>query len=284
MSNMKSGKGFKKQENQFYLWCFTFNNYEQKDLTMMRLWLDNNCKTYVFQEETGEKGTKHLQGSISLSGKMRLTELKKIDSRIHWETTRNVVAAEKYACKEETRTGEIYRKTEKKRLFIRSMSKFDSIEPRKEVMEILEKEPDNRTINWIWSSKGGLGKTSTAAYLERNFEGVCIVNGKGADIKNSVIKHLDGEVGCAKKELDVVIVPVPRCNENYVSYAALEDIKDGLIYSGKYEGGFANIEHPHVVVMSNFYPDVSQLSEDRWNIICLDDVAEIEELEEVDDN
>ena len=89
---------------------------------------------------------------------------------------------------------------------------------------------------------------------------MCIVNGKGADIKNQVINYLKDN------ELDILIINVPRCNENHVSYAAMEEIKDGLIYSGKYEGGFANIEHPHVIVISNFAPEAHKLSEDRWNI------------------
>ena len=54
----------------------------------------------------------------------------------------------------------------------------------------------------------------------------------------------------------------------------MEEIKDGLIYSGKYEGGFANIEHPHVIVVSNFAPELSKLSEDRWNILKIDKISD----------
>lgn len=252
----------KKQGNQFYLWCFTFNNYEQSEICEFRIELNKLCKKYVFQEETGKNGTRHLQGSISLKIKKRLTELKKIDDRIHWEPTKNVKAADAYACKEETRTGEIYTH-EKKIAFKRTKSKFDDIKPRKEIMDIVLEEPDNRTINWIWSKEGKLGKTSTCAYLEHNYENVCIANGKGTDIKNTIISHLENN------KLDILIINVPRSNENYVSYAAIEEIKDGLIYSGKYEGGFANIEHPHVIVISNFEPRLETLSEDRWNIVEL---------------
>ena len=259
-----------KEGNQYINWCFTFNNYEGQ-ITELKIDLNRICDKYVFQEETGEEGTPHLQGSIHLKNRMRLTELKKINKNIHWEPTRNLEAADKYACKEETRTGKIYRK-EKRKAFIRTKSKFDSIIPRQDVIDIIEKEPDNRTINWIWSDKGRVGKTSTSAYIENNYDNVCIVNGKGADIKNSVIAHLE------KNKLDILIVNVPRCNEGHVSFAAIEEIKDGLIYSGKYEGGFANIEHPHVIVMCNFYPETSKLSEDRWNIINVDDKnATIEE-------
>ena len=243
----------RKQENQFIRWFFTFNNYGTEDITKLRIYFNKECKQYIFQEETGEQGTRHLQGSISWRARKRLTEFKHLDERIHWEATKNSKAADKYCCKEETRTGDVY-SHEKKKAFVRTSSKFDSIKPREELIEIIEQEPDNRTINWIWSEKGGIGKTSTCAYIEHNYEGVCIVNGKGADIKNQVIKHLE------TNDLDILIINVPRCNENHVSYAAMEEIKDGLIYSGKYEGGFANIEHPHVIVISNFAPEECKLS------------------------
>jgi hypothetical protein len=258
----------KKQQNQFVRWFFTFNNYGPNDITRLKIYFNRHCKSYIFQEETGANGTPHLQGSISWTTRKRLTEFKGFDERIHWEATKNSKAADKYACKEATRTGSVFIQ-EKVKAFVRTSSKFDTIKPREEIMELIRHEPDNRTINWIWSEEGGIGKTSTCAYIEQNYEGVCIVNGKGADIKNQVINHLK------ENELDILIINVPRCNENHVSYAAMEEIKDGLIYSGKYEGGFANIEHPHVIVISNFAPELEKLSEDRWNIkklsasICL---------------
>lgn len=253
----------KKQQNQFVRWFFTFNNYGPNDICKLKIYFNRHCKAYIFQEETGECGTPHLQGSISWNVRRRLTEFKALDERIHWEATKNSKAADKYACKEATRTGDVFIHGRKK-AFERTYSKFDEMMPRQEIMDIIEKEPDNRTINWIWSDKGGVGKTSTCAYIEHNFEGVCIVNGKGADIKNQVINYLKDN------ELDILIINVPRCNENHVSYAAMEEIKDGLIYSGKYEGGFANIEHPHVIVISNFTPEQHKLSEDRWNIKKID--------------
>lgn len=261
--NTVSHSSSSKRPNACYRWCFTLNNYEDGDILELRLKLNRLCKHYVFQEETGEQGTRHLQGSISLIKKERLSTLKEWDNRIHWEATRNAKCADAYACKEETRTGEIYR-LERVKLFKRTKTKFDEIKPRKDVMEIVSKEPDNRTIEWIWSKKGGVGKTSTAAYLEHNYDGICIANGKGADIKMTVINHLE------KHDLDVLIVNVPRQAEGYVNYGVLEEIKDGLIYSGKYEGGFANIEHPHVVVLANFEPDMMMMSSDRWHITNVD--------------
>lgn len=260
-----------KQDSAFYRWCFTFNNYNSEELLDLRLLLNRLCSKYVFQEETGANGTKHLQGSISLKKRLRLAQVKEINKKIHWEATKNVECADKYCCKEETRTGEIYR-LEKVKLFKRTKSKFDDMKPRQDVMDLISEEPDDRTINWVWSKEGGLGKTTTASYLERNYEGVCVANGKGADIKMSVIQHLE------ENELNCLIVNVPRQAEGYVNYGVLEEIKDGLIYSGKYEGGFANIEHPHVLVLANFEPDKKMMSSDRWNIICIDEKNEEEKI------
>lgn len=250
--------------NQYYKWFFTFNNYSEEDIIMLRLLFDRICKSYVFQEETGAEGTKHLQGSISLKVKERFSTMKKYSDKIHWEKTRNEETADAYCCKEETRTGRIFTNN-KSKLFTRTRTKFDEIRPIPAVMNIVQQEPDARTINWIWSKEGGMGKTSTAAYLERNYSGVCVANGKAHDIKNTVIKHLE------ENELDVMIVTIPRSAQDYLGglYGVLEEIKDGLIYSGKYEGGFANIEPPHVIVMCNFEPDRWMISEDRWNIIEL---------------
>ena len=118
----------------------------------------------------------------------------------------------------------------------------------------------------MWSEEGGIGKTSTAAYIEKKYNNVCVANGKAHDIKNSVMKHLE------EHDLDVMIITIPRSAKDYLGglYGVLEEIKDGLIYSGKYEGGFANIEPPHVVVLCNFEPDYEMMSKDRWNVkkIC----------------
>ena len=254
-------KGSKKQGNQYISWFFTWNNYEEYDGVNLAIKLDSICDKYIFQEETGQNGTKHLQGSMHLKVRARLTELKKINPNIHWECTRNCSAADKYCCKEETRTGKIW-KHEKVRAFTRTKSKFDTIKPREDILELIKDEPDHRTINWVWD-EGSTGKTKTAAWMQKKIHGVCVANGKAADIKNHVINHL------ANDELDVLLITIPRSAEEYLGglYGVIEEIKDGLIYSGKYEGGFANIEHPHVIVMCNFPPDYSKLTGDRWNVI-----------------
>lgn len=64
----------------------------------------------------------------------------------------------------------------------------------------------------------------------------------------------------------VCVFHYTRAVENYVSYEALEAIKDGIFFSTKYESGMVVFDSPHVVVFANFPPDRTQLSADRWRI------------------
>lgn len=87
-SGNTNSEQLKKKDNQCVHWCFTFNNYPKTAPSELENILKKECIKYVFQEETGEEGTPHLQGYIHLKKKKRLSELKKINNKIHWEPTR----------------------------------------------------------------------------------------------------------------------------------------------------------------------------------------------------
>ena len=64
-------------------WKFIVNNYSNKDVEQFKM-LDT--KLTVFGEEVGEKtNTPHLQGHIIFKRTYRLSALKKINERAHWE-------------------------------------------------------------------------------------------------------------------------------------------------------------------------------------------------------
>lgn len=60
-----------------------------------------------------------------------------------------------------------------------------------------------------------------------------------------------------------------RQAEGAFSYASVETIKDGLVFSGKYEGGTRLYARPHVIIFANWLPDMTKLSLDRWDIRTL---------------
>lgn len=72
-----------------------------------------------------------------------------------------------------------------------------------------------------------------------------------------------------KTDPKIVIINLPRTTEGHVSYASIESLKDGLIQSGKYEGGFRMYKPPHVIIFANFLPTLEALSLDRWSITYL---------------
>ncbi len=70
-----------------------------------------------------------------------------------------------------------------------------------------------------------------------------------------------------------MVIDIPRANEGNVSYQAIEDLKNGALFSTKYESGMCVFNSPHVVVFANMAPDLNKLSADRWNIIHLHDTV-----------
>lgn len=90
---------YKKREMVSRTWCFTLNNYSEEDI----LCFDNlGGITYlVYGKEVSSTGTHHLQGYLVLKKPERLSFLKKINSRAHWEPSKkSVVANTRYCSKE----------------------------------------------------------------------------------------------------------------------------------------------------------------------------------------
>lgn len=243
----------RKQGNMYRYWCFTLNNYENRDIDHLDHLLQKECEWFIFQEEVGENGTPHLQGTLCLKVRLRLTSLKCIDPRIHWEPTRSVTASIVYCQKQETRSGQ------QKVYGIEIPKKVKVHEPRGwqlEVIDIISQEADERTIHWFWDHDGNVGKTQLTKYLVVE-HGANIVGGKKEAIA----------MACARaKKREIFIVNIPRKDYDYVNYGAIEQLKDGLIFSGRYETAQVVFDCPHVIVFANKPPDIDAMSMDRWNI------------------
>jgi len=90
-------------------WFFTLNNYTKNDITQIEL-LEIECKIqkYVFQEEKGENGTEHLQGTLVFKNARSFDSMKKLLPRANWSKVKNLKASMAYCCKEDTRNGKTY--------------------------------------------------------------------------------------------------------------------------------------------------------------------------------
>ncbi len=251
----KSKVGFRAR-NYF----FTYNNYDDTEITEFENYFAT-AKSYVFQEEKGENGTEHLQGVVCFQTAKQFSTLKKWKPKVHWEKCRSVKHAQAYCSKVDSRNGKTYsmgfkiKKALKDPLAGKKLFTFQ-----KEILEIIKTEPDDRTIHWYWEPTGCIGKTALAKHICMNHNAI-YVQGKATDVKFGVSKYIEEE-----KELDVVIMGLPRSYEQFVSYDAIESIKDGIFYNSKYESGMVMFNPPHLFILANFAPDTSKLSLDRWNV------------------
>lgn len=221
------------------------------------------CEWYVCQVERGEEtGHYHIQGQFCFKNRMRLTTLKQLGGKgLHWETTISVKSAIAYCSKEATRCGPQWIHG------IKLPPKIRVEEPygwQLEVIDIIKSEPHPRTIHWFWETKGGFGKSSLCKYMVVKHDAL-ILSGKSNDMFHALSKYIE-RTGHGP---NLVIIDIPRSQQDFINYGAIEMIKNGLVFSGKYESHQLVYNAPHVVCFANEPPNDSKMSRDRWHIVSL---------------
>lgn len=263
-SNSSKGKsGNTKQISPAKHWFLTLNNYTKEAIE--HFCSDSSITRYCFQEEVSPTtGTPHLQGHFEFRYKIRpvgyFTGTPCEGG--HWEKTQNRKAAVIYCSKIDTRGGGTYIKNFPKNLFrkVKVLTVNELYPWQKEIVDICQEIPDDRTIHWIWESDGNKGKSALVKYLVVNHHGM-IVSGKSADIKY--------QLATADLPPDIILFDIPRNKANHVNYNALEEIKNGLFSSTKYESKMVLIPSPHIFCFANFEPNYEAMSMDRWKITKL---------------
>lgn len=210
-------------------------------------------------------GRPHLHAMIWCHKKHRDTEFK-LPKEMHWEALKDEDNARDYCAKEETHDG-IFREQWgfPKPIIVLSKTLFHTWQ--RQVLELLNAEPDPRKVHWIWESEGNVGKSALCKYLVVEQNVIFCQGGKHSDLMNLVFNS-------DMDKSNAVIFDIPRAHRGHISYSAIEAIKNGLVCNTKYETGFKAFNTPHLVVFANFPPDdPDQLSSDRW------DIREIRNLE-----
>lgn len=239
-------------------WGFTLNNPSDEEREILIQESKKLCVCWRFQKEVGEEGTPHYQGYMGLKKKATLVAMKKINARAHWFAAANQKdpsALKDYVSKIETATGEWYGNI--RPLVVEKPTQ----EWQTKILKEIETPADLRTIHWIVDPVGGKGKTHLCKYLAV-YHNALVLCGKGADMKYAVCQYVQGG-----KSPEIILLDLPRSLDlHYISFAGIEEIKNGLFFSPKYEGSMCTYNSPHVYIFSNEHPDTSQLSSDRWDI------------------
>ena len=248
-------------------WTFVWNNYPPTAGIAVRNFLgDRRARCWIYGKEIGDQGTRHLQGYVEFKSDRRLSTLSKLaQGHLHWERAHQSKEINADYC---AKDGDWYSMGA-----IEPAEKlddpFDHIDPwgwQRDITAVCLKQciPHTRKIYWLVGTEGAEGKTSWAKHMViKHPDHVLYVSGKAQDMKYAIASRLkDG-----KRAPKIIILGIPRSRSpDAVSYAGLEELKDGLFFSSKYESTMIVYNTPHVVVLANANPADGKFSEDRLQV------------------
>lgn len=246
---------------RYRFYSYTINHPQEDDEIALNE-LNNKAIKHMAQKEVGSCGTVHIQGTIGFRNPRDFSSMKKKLPRAHIEATRNIEASFKYCAKEEGKITELYRKGIPKP--VKTITEL--YDWQKKIIEIIKSEPDDRTINWYVDYDGAKGKTALCKYICLNYNALYLT-GKSSDIKHLVSCHFDKDE--SNKDNIIFLIDLTRSTEGYISYQAIEELKNGIFMNTKYETKQCIFNSPHIFIFSNYDPELDKLSGDRWNIVYL---------------
>lgn len=273
-SGTKGTEGGNKQSPSFQCknWIGTWNNYPEDAMSKLVQFIVPLCTNYIFGKEVGKEcGTPHIQMAFMLKKKLRQgTIYRMLEAEFFLDKMKGKWKDQKY-CKKE---GD----------FITSDEVIHVEEPAQELkfiidaMDSYEFPKGDRFIHCVVDYQGGLGKTEFCRYICVKYgEDVILTGGKASDMKNQIIQYKDLYKKCPK----YVFVDIPRSNHKFISWAGIEEIKNMLFYSGKYEGGMVIGNKPFICLMMNQEPDLELLSKDRWKIKVFGEKPKLESFQDM---
>lgn len=143
-------------------------------------------------------------------------------------------------------------------------AQMDQLELRpwqEKAVKILLNQKDRKVL-WLYDEIGGHGKTTLAKYLSIRHGALILNNGATADIALTYNKE------------KIVIFDYTRTEEK-INYKAIEHLKNGIMFSPKYNSHMKFFPPPKVLCLSNNLPDLMGLSKDRWHILEFNSEAKL---------
>lgn len=256
-------------------WDFTWHWYTSSDVDELVAWFDDDptIKDFIFQEEIGPKsGIPHLQGGflfknarsynavLKYTGDL-FTNFKNFSFR---KCKKNWYAIKNYCSKGRTRKpgGRLWKKAF--RVVLDPLADLEYRPWQKQLAIDLDGPIDKDKIIWYVDTDGGWGKTTFAKHWCLKYPGkVLYMSGKSADCKYGIASWLEKN---PEADLETVFFDYTRSIEMYVSYQAIEEIKNAIFFNSKYESGMVMYNKPHVVVFANFAPDKMKMSTYKWDV------------------
>lgn len=210
----------------------------------------------VIGKETGTNGTPHLQGYVEMTNAVRLSSLKKMCERAHWEPRKGTPAQAAEYCKkdgnywesgelpnqgarndlkevaEQVRSGVSLAKVaeENPGMWVKYHKGFRDLK-----MSLLKDRTERPTVIWLWGGTG-VGKTRTAVEKSSSFyikDGTHWWDGYEQQ-ETIIIDDFDGKW----------------------PFRDLLRLLDRYPYRGQYKGGYVNVNSPYIYITCEFHPCV----------------------------
>lgn len=239
-------------------WAITLNNYTEEEHATLRQTFINKDWLYIIGKELGKKEeTPHLQIYIESKGAIRFSTVKNINTRLHIEKAKGTRKQNYDYCAKEgcfiTNIEFDIKDEIKDPLEGKELYKYQ-----KDIMHIINNEASPRKIHWFWEPNGNTGKTSFCKHICITRKDAIYVSGKATDIKYAITDM--------KIKPKIILWDIPRSHMDYISYEAIESIKNGIFFNSKYESGMVIFNTPIIIIFSNGEPNQYKLSLDRWDI------------------
>lgn len=239
-------------------WSVTINNPNEdwKPLFDKSIFSD----TVAQLERGAQEGTLHVQGGVYFKNAVTFQRVKDLFPTAHIEPAKNWKALVNYCQKTDTAiNGSRFRLGERpvaRDAFVEFNLQYKTWQ--NDILDIIRSDPfGSRTVHWYWEGIGNVGKTTFCKHLCLKYDAV-LLSGKASDMKCAL--------AAMTTKPKIVIMDFPRSCEGYVSYPGIEEIKNGMFFSGKYESGMVIFDNPHVICFANFEPCLDMLSADRWQV------------------
>lgn len=255
----------KTSKNAIYVFAATLFLAETRQAEIQEVF-GRLCDKFVYQlEECPNTGNKHFQCYLKLKVKKRTVEIAKElqvafskGCHIRPASTAGKTALKDYSMKKATR---IKGPWADHRIYMGQDLPTSLRDWQQDCKELITGPVHDRHIYWYTDKTGGTGKSTFCKYMAFHHKVVPLSFGSASDLLNLAFKT---------KNKECFIFDLSRTKSKKTSlddvYAAIESIKNGLIVNTKYDTGFVLFDRPHVVVFSNYSPDMSKLSMDRWQI------------------
>ena len=287
-------------------WCFTINNYTAAECQTISDSADN-FDYLCFGRERGDNNTPHLQGYLILKQKLRLANVKVLPgfARAHLEVSRGTPKQASDYCKKDGDFEEFGslptgqgRRSEFDALkeWIKAceeppsdrdlaeefpslwgryrsacVSFRDLFGPRPKLVEgelrgwqarvneMVEAPADDRKVIFVCDENGNSGKSWLTRYW---------FSQRPDDIQMLSVGRRDDLAHAVDPTCGLYVFDVPRGGMQFLQYTILEQLKNRVVFSPKYDSRTKILKRtPHVVVFCNEEPDRNKMSRDRYKVV-----------------